>query len=365
MLILALKAWRADLPREEDIVSVNIVSLAMQYLSPELIGKIASALGLDRNMVTKAITAAVPAILGGAVDKSSSPEGARQLFDILGKQDKGLLENLGGMLGGQKQTDLISGGSNVLSSILGGANLGVLSTVLGKFAGVGEGGAKSLLGMLGPVVMGILGKQVMSSKLDAGGLASLLSSQKDNIAAAMPSGFANMLSNAQISSVTDTAKSMSTRATQTATNAARDTAAQASGGFKLWPVIAAIVIAAGAWWYLSGGAPKLPGVPPAVETQAQGVFKSLKDALGEVKDAASVKAAEPKLKAALTSTEAFEKAAATLPADGKKAIAGMISGQLPAVRSLADSALKQPEAGTILKPILDKIFAALEKLAKA
>lgn len=345
-------------------MSVNLVSLAMQYLSPELIGKIAGALGLDRNMVTKAVTAAIPSILGGAVDKASSPEGARQLFDILGKQDKGLLENLGGMLGGQKQTDLISGGANVLSSILGGSKLGTLAGVLGKFAGVGEGGAKSLLGMLGPVVMGILGKQVTSSKLDAGGLASLLGGQKDAISAAMPGGFASMLSSALPASTTDAAKSMATKATQTATNAARDTAAKASGGFKLWPVLAALVVAAGAWWYLSGGAPKLPGVPPAVETQAQGVFKSLKDALGEVKDAASVKAAEPKLKAALTGTEAFEKAAALLPADGKKAIAGMITGQLPAVRSLADSALKQPEAGSILKPILDKIFAALEKLAK-
>jgi hypothetical protein len=201
---------------------------------------------------------------------------------------------------------------------------------------------------------------VKSSKLDAGGLASLLGSQKQAISAAMPSEFSSLLAGTPLASVTSPAKPMASTPTRTATQ----TPTPASGGFKLWPVIAAVVIAAGAWWYFSSGAPKLPGVPPAVETQAQGVFKSLKDALGEVKDAASVKAAEPKLKAALSSTEAFEKAAAVLPADGKKAIAGMISSQLPAVRSLADSALKQPEAQSLLKPIIDKIFAALEKLAK-
>jgi hypothetical protein len=332
----------------------------MQYLSPELIDRIANALGLDKSMVTKAITAAIPAILGGTINKASSPEGARQLFDVLGKQDPGLLDNLGGMLGGQKQTDLIGGGSNILTTILGGSTLGTLAGALGKFAGLGEGGAKSLLGLLGPVVMGLIGKQVKSSKLDAGGLASLLGSQKQAISAAMPSEFSSLLAGTPLASVTSPAKPMASTPTRTATQ----TPAPASGGFKLWPVIAAVVIAAGAWWYFSSGAPKLPGVPPAVETQAQGVFKSLKDALGEVKDAASVKAAEPKLKAALSSTEAFEKAAAVLPADGKKAIAGMISSQLPAVRSLADSALKQPEAQSLLKPILDKIFAALEKLAK-
>lgn len=353
-------------------MNIDLVSLAMKYLTPELIGRIATALGLDKNMVMKAITAAIPAILGGAVNKSASPEGARQLFDVLGKQDPGLLDNLGSMLGGQKQTDLINGGSNALSSLLGGSTLGMLTGALGKFAGLQEGGAKSLLGLLGPVVMGLIGKQVTSSKLDAGGLASLLSSQKDAIAAAMPKDFSGLISGSPLASVTSSVRNAATTATKTATNAATnasrtvtETAQKSSGGFGIWPIVAALVIAAGAWWYLSGSAPKLPGVPPAVETQAQGVFKSLKDALGEIKDAASVKAAEPKLKAALTSTEAFEKAASVLPADGKKAIAGMISSQLPAVRSLADSALKQPEAGSILKPILDKIFAALEKLAKA
>ena len=46
--------------------------------------------------------------------------------------------------------------------------------------------SKSLMGLLAPVVMGVLGQQRRTSGLDATGLARLLTSQKDNIASAIP-----------------------------------------------------------------------------------------------------------------------------------------------------------------------------------
>jgi hypothetical protein len=45
------------------------------------------------------------------------------------------------------------------------------------------------LGLLGPIVLGVLGQQQRSSGLDASGLAKLLASQKDNVLAALPSEF--------------------------------------------------------------------------------------------------------------------------------------------------------------------------------
>jgi hypothetical protein len=66
-----------------------------------------------------------------------------------------------------------------------------MAQTIGKFAGVGEGASKSMLGMLGPVVLGALGQQQRSAGLDANGLMSLLTSQKDQIAAAIPSGLAD------------------------------------------------------------------------------------------------------------------------------------------------------------------------------
>ena len=43
----------------------NIVSTISRFLTPELIGKMASASGLDRSVTQKATAAAVPAILSG------------------------------------------------------------------------------------------------------------------------------------------------------------------------------------------------------------------------------------------------------------------------------------------------------------
>ena len=46
-------------------MAVNLVSLIMQFLTPDMIGRIASALGLDRNNTQTAIGAAVPGLLAG------------------------------------------------------------------------------------------------------------------------------------------------------------------------------------------------------------------------------------------------------------------------------------------------------------
>ena len=68
-----------------------------------------------------------------------------------------------------------------------------MGQVLGKFAGIGDVGGKSLLSILGPIVLGTLGQQQRTAGLDASGLASLLRSQKDQFTAALPPGLADQL----------------------------------------------------------------------------------------------------------------------------------------------------------------------------
>ena len=97
------------------------------------------------------------------------------------------------MLGGSSQTDFIETSTSTLKSLLGGTTTSALTAAISKYAGIGDGGSKSLLGLLGPVVMGVLAKQQRATGLDASGLANLLSSQKDNIVSALPSGFSKYL----------------------------------------------------------------------------------------------------------------------------------------------------------------------------
>ncbi|MGA7207325.1 MAG: hypothetical protein WBX78_00235 [Pseudolabrys sp.] len=47
-------------------MATNLVSLIMKFLTPDMIGRIASTLGLDRNDASTAVSAGVPALLAGA-----------------------------------------------------------------------------------------------------------------------------------------------------------------------------------------------------------------------------------------------------------------------------------------------------------
>ena len=58
----------------------NIISLASQYLTPEILAKIGSSLGLDQSVIGKACSAAIPALFGHFANLAATPEGARKLY---------------------------------------------------------------------------------------------------------------------------------------------------------------------------------------------------------------------------------------------------------------------------------------------
>ncbi len=175
-------------------MAANLMSVVMQFLTPDMMAKIASCLGLDRSIALKAIGGAVPALLSSLADVASTPNGARQLGNVLAQQPPGSLENLKNLIGGSSNNALADTGSSLLSGLFGGGALDTMAQSIGKFAGIGEGSGRSLLGMLGPVVLGVLSQHQRSAGLDAGGLASLLGSQKSQIMAAIPAGLADQLS---------------------------------------------------------------------------------------------------------------------------------------------------------------------------
>jgi hypothetical protein len=98
-----------------------------------------------------------PALLASFADVASSPNGARQLTNTL-TQQSGSLESLKNLIGGSGQNSLAETGSSMLSGLFGGGTLDTMAQTIGKFAGIGEGTSKSMLGMLGPVVLGALGQ---------------------------------------------------------------------------------------------------------------------------------------------------------------------------------------------------------------
>jgi hypothetical protein len=384
-------------------MATNLVSVVMQFLTPDMIAKIASALGLDRSLAQKAIGGAIPALLASLADVASTPNGARQLTNTLNQQS-GSLENLKDLMGGSGQNSLAETGSNMLSGLFGGGTLDTMAQTIGKFAGIGEGASKSMLGMLGPLVLGALGQQQRSAGLDASGLASLLTSQKDQIAAAIPSGLADQLSAAGLidgatGSVRSGAAAASaaagriaeasartvSRPPQAASAAARTTAA------SQWPywLLAAVALGGLAWYALGRpGDDKVAQVPPPSMTQTAagtvGVAPtdltvggvnlanqinssvgSLKTLLPGITDAASAEAALPKLREAASQLNEVSSRATQLSPEGKSTLVKLIVVATPTINQMCDKVLATPGAGDIAKPAIDELRAKLDALARS
>jgi hypothetical protein len=104
-----------------------------------------------------------------------------------------MLSNFAGALTGGAATDgLLRTGNNLLSGLLGD-KLGAVANTIASFAGIQGSSATRLLGLLAPLLFGLLGKHVTSGGLSAASLPALLSSHRDTILQFAPPGLASAL----------------------------------------------------------------------------------------------------------------------------------------------------------------------------
>jgi hypothetical protein len=387
-------------------MATNLIALITQFLTPDMIARIASGLGLDRSLAQKGIGAAIPALLAGLAGAASRPDGARQLSNVLAQQAPGALDNLRNAIGGSAQSGLVDSGWNLWSTLLGGGTMNALAAAVGKFAGIGDGASKSLLGVLGPAVMGVLGQEQRIAGLDASGLAALLASQKGQIAAAIPSGLANQLSGVGLlDAVNEGARSSAAAASaavnrigsasdRTVARASQAAAAARGNTIPQWPfwLVALAVLAGLAWYFLrSHGGDEVAEQTRATATRlaeqsrattglatpnltvggvdlAKQVNESvgtLSAALTGITDVASARAALPKIQEATAEFDKVNALAAQLPPDGRKTLAGLIAAATPTIYQLCDKVVAMPGVGGIAKPAIDDLRTRLDTLTRA
>lgn len=362
------------------ITVMNLVSMAMQFLGPVIINRIASSLGINQGIAGKLVAAAIPTIFAGLAGKATQPGGAASLGNVLSKIDPSILGNLGNLIGGAQQQQFVDQGTSALSSLLGGNSVSAITGALGKFGGVDASKTASLTGMLAPAVLGTLAQQQKASGLDAGGLANLLASQKDNIAAALPSGFSDLLKG------TGVLDSVAANLAPAAAPRVSVPQAPSGGGFGKWLIPLAAVLA-GAYLlstYMhqekvehatsekpAAAAPaakvEVPTVPAAADLAGQ-VTKALGGLTGSldgIKDEASAKAAIPGLQDLAKQIDGFKTAAGLLTGDAKKPVASAVGSALPAILAAVEKALGIPGVGALLKPVLEPIVANLTSMSKA
>lgn len=257
---------------------MDLLGLVKEQLTSAAVSKIGEFLGEDTNKVTSGLTAALPAILGGFMQKASTTNGANDLLGML-KNDsisEGFLGNIGGLLSGGNTSGLLSAGSGILSSLFGD-KIGNLASLVGNISGMGSKSSSSLLSLAAPLLMGVLGKQVKSQGLGVSGLASLLMGQKDSVKSALPAGIGSILNvNSLGDFLGDTKK--------VASNAYNNVEEEAKGGFsKILPWLLLVLLLLGGLYFWKSCQNKGSEVVTTVEDAATEVVDSASTVLGSIK----------------------------------------------------------------------------------
>jgi hypothetical protein len=333
-------------------MSFNIVDLIKDQISDQVLGQLGGVLGADTENTSGALAGALPGLLGGLTNAASSPSGAGALFNAVQDQDDGLLGNIGNLLGSDQASSIGSNGTSLLTSLLGDGALGQLAGVIASVAGVSRGNSSSLIGMLAPLIIGVLKKTVLDGGLNAGSLSAMLAGQSNNVSAAMPQGFSSQLQSAgffdsiapealsALSSPTAAVASAATAATAApvaAAQAAVSTATESSssGGFMKW-ILPLVAIAGIAWFGMQYMNKQAAGDAAAAAEAAAQVAAEKAEATAQ---AAADKAEAVKAQA----SEAADSAAAALTAAQESMPAGVdlekISGGLDGVFGSASEAL--------------------------
>jgi hypothetical protein len=358
----------------------NLMSVISQALGAAITTRIASAFGLNEAQVRKAVDAAVPALLGALISLVSKPQGATKLYDVVAKQEPGALSTLANAIGGTGQQAFIDKGITALNSLLSRSTVLALGGALAQYSGIGEANSKSLLGLLAPAVLSVLGQEQRDKGLDASGLASLLTSQKDNIVAALPSGFSKYFGAIGVLDDVTTAKKPVFPK-------------DASPGYptreppSVWPWLLgalALLIAAMTWHFLSQRHGHVAETaPPKVEAPYAGFLAKLRGvkagdvdvgelatsavndwyaALSGIKDGATAQAGLSALNKASSEFDQLAGLVGQLPPDARKLLADTMTSIRPNIADLMDRVLAIPGVAAIIKPATDAISAKLGAL---
>lgn len=160
---------------------MSLLDIVMSQLGSQS-GEVSRQLGADEGQTRTAMAAAIPLLMGALTRNASQPDGAESLLGALSRDHDGsILDNLGGAL---RAPDTATGDA-ILGHVLGSRRATVEQGV-SKSSGLEPKAVNRMLTMLAPVIMGALGRTQREQQLDAGGLAAMLGTERDQALAAKP-----------------------------------------------------------------------------------------------------------------------------------------------------------------------------------
>ena len=235
-------------------MSNNLLELINENITGDVVSKLANFLGESPNNTSSALSSAIPSILAGLVNKGTDTQGASTILSLLnqGSHDGGILNNLlAAFSGGEETSKLLTTGATLLSSIFGPKADGV-ANLIASASGISKTSSNSLLGLLMPLVFGVLGKTVKSEGISsAAGLVSFLGKQSGFFKKFLPAGLSSILG---LANLNDLGK----KASATATHVVEERSSSI-GKFLPWlllPLLFALF-----WYFLKNIEKPEPTVP--------------------------------------------------------------------------------------------------------
>ncbi len=176
-------------------MSINLLDLVKDQLSDAVIGKAAGLIGESSGATSSALSTILPTILGSVVQKGATQSGASGIMDMInsGGHDGSMFDNLSGLLGGGSQSNtMLKSGAALVASLMGAKQGGIVDTLM-SLTGMKKSSTNSLMSMVAPMVMGMIGRQIKKNGLNVGGLMDLLKGQKSHLKGALPSSLGSMM----------------------------------------------------------------------------------------------------------------------------------------------------------------------------
>jgi hypothetical protein len=384
-------------------MSFNLVDLVKGQLGGPALGQLGSLLGEDSNKTEAALGAAIPGLLSG-LTSSANADGGGSLFNAVKDADDSLLDNIGGMLTGGNSSNVMNQGSNLLGSLLGNGAMGGLASAVAGLTGIGGKSSSGLMGILAPIVMGIIKRKLFGGSgfsQNAGGLLSLLNGQKDNVQAAMPAGFSDQLQSSGFMDQMANFGSGAANAAGNAANAAGDAvsgaantvgnaagnaadaagnAAASGGGFlkKFLPIAILVALALLAWNFIKGkSAPEMDvsatveGAMPSIDVDGTDVgaefgniFSSATSTVAGITDVDSAKAAVPSFEDITGKVDGLSGIWDKVPEAGRGQLGGMISDNIGTLQPALDKVSEIPGVGDVIGPVAGPLMEKLMAFTK-
>jgi len=229
----------------------SILDSIKGMLGPQVVNGVSSQLDEPSSVVQRGLEEGSAAMLAGIGSKADQPGFMQQIFTLIKSPANDLA------FAGFPATATAGGlGSQLLSTVFG-SNQSAVADGIARETGMSAGKATALLSMAAPLVLGMLGRTVQSTGMNASELGQSLKSEMPGLTGYLPAGL----------------RSFFGRAPAVASMPAAVTQQPAKANRWLWPVLGLIALALIAFWIFHRA--PTPSMP-AINTSGLGAFFSTK-----------------------------------------------------------------------------------------